>query len=127
MILVFSLDRQMEAIDDLNQRSSTTYDALRNAIATTETLNQTTRYGYDALNRLITQTDPLKGLTQYDCDANRNLLWLTDPEKNRTTYEYDRLNRLIEDKNTTDRALSDQQGSVRDVINSQGQILHHLI
>jgi RHS repeat-associated protein len=29
------------------------------------------------------------------------LLSLTDPEKNRTTYEYDRLNRLIEDKNAT--------------------------
>jgi YD repeat-containing protein len=40
-------------------------------------------------------------LTQYDYDANGNLLSLTDPEKNRTTYEYDRLNRLIEDKNAT--------------------------
>jgi YD repeat-containing protein len=89
-----ALNRLWKDIGALNQTTTYAYDANGNLTGITDPLNRTTSNSYDALNRLIGTTDAASGITSYGYDGLDQLRKVTDPSNLITQYQRDGLGNL---------------------------------
>ncbi|MFM6674704.1 MAG: lectin-like domain-containing protein, partial [Dolichospermum sp.] len=95
------LNRLVENIDKLNQKTSYSYDALGNLLSVVDPLGNKTENKYDTRNRLIETIDPDSGITKFTYDLSNNLTSVTDPVNNKTIFAYDARNRAIRETSPT--------------------------
>lgn len=110
------LNRLVENIDTLNQKTSYSYDSLGNLLSVVDPLGNETENKYDARNRLIETIDPDSGITKFTYDLSNNLASVTDPVNNKTTFVYDARNRLISETDPLGKSTQYQYDPVNNLI-----------
>ncbi|MBL8140839.1 MAG: hypothetical protein JNM38_07020 [Acidobacteria bacterium] len=86
--------RPQTVADAAGQTTTLTYNAVGQALTSTNPRSETTTYGYDALGFLTSVTGPVTGATtSYTYDAAGRVATVTDPDGATLTFQYDALNR----------------------------------
>ena len=100
------LDREIESIDNLGNKTEFRYDSRNNLVMVTDALGNVRKYQYDIFGRKVkeilktTKTGIGGGahlqdiVTKYGFDENGNLISIIDPREVETKYNYDPLDRL---------------------------------
>ncbi|HFD31364.1 MAG TPA: hypothetical protein ENJ28_01435 [Gammaproteobacteria bacterium] len=90
-----ALNRLETTTNELNDVSTTVYDAQDNITRVTDFKGLVTSYKYDGLGNRTERNSPDTGITQYPSyDGNGNVLTMIDAQNQTTTYTYDALNRV---------------------------------
>lgn len=90
-----ALNRLETTTNELNDVSTTVYDAQNNVTSLTDFKGLVTIYSFDGLGNRTELNSPDTGITQYPAhDGNGNVLTMIDAQTQTTTYTYDVLNRV---------------------------------
>ena len=90
-----ALNRLETTTNELNDVSTTVYDAQGNVTRVTDFKGLVTTYNFDGLGNRLELNSPDTGITQYTShDGNGNVLSMIDAQSQITTYTYDALNRI---------------------------------
>lgn len=110
------LNRLIENIDTLNQKTSYSYDSLGNLLSVVDPLGHKTENKYDARNRVIETIAPDLGSTKFTYDLSNNLASVTDPVNNKTIFAYDARDRLINETDPLGKSTQYQYDPVNNLI-----------
>lgn len=90
-----ALNRLETTTNELNDVSTTVYDAQDNITGVTDFKGLVTNYSFDGLGNRTELNSPDTGITQYPShDGRGNVLTMIDAQNQTSTYTYDALNRI---------------------------------
>ena len=113
-------------IDDLSNRTTTTYDAAGNTSTVKDANNNVTTYAYDAINRQISVTDAISHTSTTAYDKVSNVTSTTNALNQTTTYQYDAANRrtvVIDSGSNTTTSTLDHDGNTTKVTDPTSQVM----